>query len=361
MTHTRMTFSAVVFCEVLLVLGCEGPPVSVEVPSWISDEGIPGTSDALSRIEVGGKRGFIDKTGKVVIRPQFDRAWGFSEGLARVVNGDRFGFIGKNGKPAFAATFDEAMDFQDGRAAVLIGGKWGFIDRTGRVCIQPSFEEVKNGFADGRCPIAVRGKYGFIDPNGRVAIPAQFDETIGFRRGLAAVRVGNFWGFVDPNGGVVLPIVYGGALWFCDDPEYAWVNIGGKTISNPSVGHISLGGAWQFIDKKGKVVIPPCSTIGIFTEGLCLRQGPGIKFGYMDREGSWHIDPRYDNGLPFQEGLAPVCIGRKWGFIDKMGREAISPQFDEAYLFRDGLARVRVRDKWGYIEPSGEFVWKPTR
>ena len=32
------------------------------------------------------KYGFIDKSGKVVIEPQFDRAGSFSEGFARVAN-----------------------------------------------------------------------------------------------------------------------------------------------------------------------------------------------------------------------------------------------------------------------------------
>ena len=35
-------------------------------------------------MKIGGKYGYIGKTGKIVIKPQFDDAWGFSKGVAIV-------------------------------------------------------------------------------------------------------------------------------------------------------------------------------------------------------------------------------------------------------------------------------------
>ncbi|MEO0020341.1 MAG: WG repeat-containing protein [candidate division WOR-3 bacterium] len=40
----------------------------------------------------------MDKTGKPVISPQFAFAWSFSEGLAAVMIGGKCGFIDKSGK-----------------------------------------------------------------------------------------------------------------------------------------------------------------------------------------------------------------------------------------------------------------------
>ncbi|MCJ7832811.1 MAG: WG repeat-containing protein [Deltaproteobacteria bacterium] len=60
-------------------------------------------SDGLASIKIGKKWGFIDKTGKVVIQPQFDDAkykyYYFSEGLAKTYkpNGDLGGYIDKQG------------------------------------------------------------------------------------------------------------------------------------------------------------------------------------------------------------------------------------------------------------------------
>jgi hypothetical protein len=44
------------------------------------------------------KTGFIDKTGKIIINPQFDDAWGFREGLAKVWIGKKLGYVDKTGK-----------------------------------------------------------------------------------------------------------------------------------------------------------------------------------------------------------------------------------------------------------------------
>ena len=44
---------------------------------------------------IDGKCGVIDKTGKIVCKPQFDYVCNFSEGLAKVRVDDKWGFINK--------------------------------------------------------------------------------------------------------------------------------------------------------------------------------------------------------------------------------------------------------------------------
>ena len=59
-------------------------------------------SEGLARVRIGdektGKWGYIDKEGKFVINPQFDCAEDFSEGLAKVKVGGKYGWIDKTGK-----------------------------------------------------------------------------------------------------------------------------------------------------------------------------------------------------------------------------------------------------------------------
>ncbi|MEO0075749.1 MAG: WG repeat-containing protein, partial [candidate division WOR-3 bacterium] len=93
-------------------------------------------------IKVEGKYGYIDKTAKVVINPQFDEAFSFSEGLARVRIGDKQGYIDKTGKIVINPQFDIACNFSNGLARVKIGDKWSFIDKSGNIIINPQFDEV---------------------------------------------------------------------------------------------------------------------------------------------------------------------------------------------------------------------------
>ena len=91
-------------------------------------------SDGLSRQLFGTKYGFIDKTGKVIIQPQFDLTLGFSEGLAAVENGKKWGYIDTGGKMAIELRdLSFAKPFHGGLARVGFGKNgWGYLDRTGR-------------------------------------------------------------------------------------------------------------------------------------------------------------------------------------------------------------------------------------
>ena len=53
----------------------------------------------------------------------------------------------------------------------------------------------------------------------------------------------------------------------------------------------------------------------------------GGRAGYIDTDGKFAINPQFDGGAPFSEGLAAVKIGDAWGFIDKQGKLVIPAQF----------------------------------
>src|SRR5690242_17555808 len=60
---------------------------------------------ALYPVHANGKYGYMDRSGKLVIQPQFDKAEEFSEGLAPVQAGNRWGYTDKSGKFAIPVQF----------------------------------------------------------------------------------------------------------------------------------------------------------------------------------------------------------------------------------------------------------------
>ena len=66
----------------------------------------------LAPVKIEGKWGYINKTGKTAIEPQFDNAGGFQEGLAQIRMGDKCGFIDKSGKIAIKPQFGEFYKFR---------------------------------------------------------------------------------------------------------------------------------------------------------------------------------------------------------------------------------------------------------
>jgi hypothetical protein len=87
---------------------------------------------------------FINKTGKQVFGRTFQAAIEFSEGLAEVEVNGKWGFIDTSGRtviqPQFATDMTALTGFSEGLAAVD-KGPWevGYIDKTGKWVIQPRY------------------------------------------------------------------------------------------------------------------------------------------------------------------------------------------------------------------------------
>lgn len=78
------------------------------------------------------KIGVIDTTGKVIVQPIYDNAWGdFSNGLLAVKLGDKWGYIDTKGNVAIPFKFDGAFQFSEGAARVFIGMNNFFINPQG--------------------------------------------------------------------------------------------------------------------------------------------------------------------------------------------------------------------------------------
>ena len=77
----------------------------------------------------------------------------YSEGLAAVEKNGRWGFIDQTGKEVVKPGYTAVQNFSEGRAAVQIEGRWGFIDRSGRLVVKPQYTDVwpyQNGQATVR-------------------------------------------------------------------------------------------------------------------------------------------------------------------------------------------------------------------
>lgn len=102
---------------------------------------------------------------------------------------------------------------------------------------------------------------------------------------------------------------------------------------------------WGFMDRAGKVAIPPqFDDERDFFNGLAAVLVGG-KWGYVDEKGNLAVAPRFDDVRDFAAELAPVRLGRKWGYIDRTGKLSIEPRFQSAAEFHEGLARVHLWDR----------------
>ena len=70
---------------------------------------------------------YIDASGRMIVAQDDSRkgANSFREGLALVKEGGKWGYIEKTGKMVISPQFSECGQFVEGLAAVKVGNKWG--------------------------------------------------------------------------------------------------------------------------------------------------------------------------------------------------------------------------------------------
>lgn len=175
-------------------------------------------SDGLARVKVDGTYKFISPKGDVVLTPNVAWVGPFSEGLAvaKPVDGEHFGYIDESGVFVIEPQFMEAYVFSDGLAAVSAGTKpgqaqpaYGYIDSRGSFVIDPQFWNARR-FSGGLAPVLVGGfvfgKWGYVNREGQMVVKPQFENALPFSQGLAAVEIDDMsaWGYIDPQGQVVI-------------------------------------------------------------------------------------------------------------------------------------------------------------
>jgi len=298
----------------------------------------------LYPIGVDGRYGFIDRTGRIAIKPQFDSTSGFSEGLAPVQFGGKWGYINSDGALAITPQFVSAFHFQHRRAVVRLGNAFGVIDMDGKYEISPSLRWVGNSAGEVTPVQTAAGVLAFVNSSGKVVLSGQFENfgEDGFSEELMAAASGGKWGFIDTAGKWVVEPQFESASAFA--ARLACVTIGGRK---------------GYIDKTGRFAVnPQYDDCDHFHEGYAMVKSNG-SWGFIDTKGVPVADAKFMATSHFSDGLAAVMVDNRWGFIDKAGKIVISPEFDRADSFQNGLARVAVLGKEAYVTTTGAFVTNP--
>ncbi|MCX5842732.1 MAG: WG repeat-containing protein [Deltaproteobacteria bacterium] len=125
-------------------------------------------------VKVGGKYGFQEsvQSNKMIIKPQYtDVYYTWSEDLIAVSVGERdqqlWGFIDMTGKWVIRTSYQAAKNICDGVAAVRVNNKYGYIDKKGNLIIKPQFD-VAWDFMQGIARIKVSNKKGYVNKAGEV-------------------------------------------------------------------------------------------------------------------------------------------------------------------------------------------------
>ncbi|MCC5939379.1 MAG: WG repeat-containing protein [Lunatimonas sp.] len=161
---------------------------------------------------IGGKYGYVNSTGQVVIPAQFDDVKQFSEGLAATMSGFSWGFVNLNGDIVIPHRYDKTGDFFRGMAIVYQGGKANLIDKEGKELL-PQFYDRISLTTDNYYLTEKNGKYGLVNPMGVEITAPVFDELRREEFDRILIRQNEKYGIMRENGDFSLPLYYTSILF----------------------------------------------------------------------------------------------------------------------------------------------------
>lgn len=153
----------------------------------------PGPQCELTSVRVQNLWGYADKSGAIVIKPQFTLAHPFSDGLALVWTAGipltdsivksfvKMGYIDPSGHWLIHSRYKYYFyyDFSEGVVAFRqTGTGWGYMDAKGKVVIAPRFDWA-GSFSGGNAAVLLDQRCARIDNTGRILNQA---ETISPRQ-----------------------------------------------------------------------------------------------------------------------------------------------------------------------------------
>jgi WG containing repeat len=274
--------------------------------------------------------------------------------------------------PGMPRTFPVAM-------CTFPGGVCGAVRRDGAVAVFPRYDWVGK-FSDNRAAVRIGGLYGFVDEEGREIVKPQYRIVDDYQFGFAQVDVDGKSGLIDRDGHMVIEPKYGFIRAIAPD-RFAvsearrlggWK--GGEDFSGmraettPSGGMSVSGLFFEFeyptgvIDLSGQWIEPPAPWSPPFDkDDSSIRWVQKDKlWGLTRADGSWLVEPKFQQADSLIDGLARVTINGKVGFIDRTGNFGIEPVFDKARSFTRGYGRTSAeRDGIvGVIDHAGAWVFR---
>ena len=321
----------------------------------------------------GGKYGFMNTQGKLMIPAMYNEVGPFQEGLAVVSKDDKFGIIDKKNQMVVDFQYDEILEFVQNRAIVRKGEKYGVIDRLGKLVFPLIYEDISIR-EDSLYEAIEEGRSHYFDLNYSQQLSLSGIVFIDFSKytssrhpefefvgdldrtsNRAVVKVSGQLNYIDSTGKLMLT---NSLEWFPDalsvakynngfavyrkKDKYGLIDINGKVVqknvyesSGPFTGFwpVKDKGNWALLDVKGKVILPFEYDFIRFMPDLGYLIEREEQFGLLNSMGNMILPVSFSTIKRFEDAYYLVSIDEKFGLFLKDGREILPIQYERIQRF----------------------------
>lgn len=335
------------------------------------------------------KWGYIDETGKEVLPLQYSVTNDFKDGVAAVAEAGDFAnvLIDKSGKVVLKGDFDYVHPIANNRVMVSKNDLMGIVDYQGKEIIAPKYGYIESFNKHDLAVACENEKCGIIDGSGKVVVEPKYDLLFSMADGYYVSSLDEKWGLLNAKGEEVIPAQYDGLVssylgegdW--DDSTAAFVNDVIPAMKDEK---------WGLINKENKVVVPfeyeyilpVVDTPFVIVQkdekmALLDSQSGAIKipfeYVHLHHEGNALFSAATE--VVDDESNKNNAVKTVWRLLDSDGKSLINQDYeyitsvnDELFAVnsKDGLSQLfnrkgeAIGDKWVYIssEKAGPMVVK---
>lgn len=280
------------------------------------------------------KYGFIDRTGAVIIEPEWDSVGVFIHGTAVVKVLDWYGLIDASGQLFVLATYEAVKSAPSG--AVLFGrassGKYVALDSTGAVMREYDLDRLRYpqllvfGFSNGFATF-------YFDP------PRPDGKEQSQSR----------WGWVSESGTITLA-PEGLGLSSDGFGDRGWISFRDRKT-----------GRWGFLDTTATIVVPPTldySSVGSFRDGRALVSKDARRYGAIDFRLREVVPLRERRIQGFHQGRALLA----GSLVDTAGRPVNRVDYATLFDYREGIGTAKTGSGSGrLVNGRGETIYEGPR
>lgn len=363
----------------LLCLSLMVPALAVEEVNTLRIDDVTAYSPeaGVYTVREDGRFGYYRADGTLLLEPNYAYAGEFSDGMAPVsltgewsrapeigrtverFQGGRFGYVDSGGVLMIPMQFAKAFPFSEGRAfAVRFDGQLVLLDKTGEElavfpdAVLPENETIR--FSEGLAVIPVKGRealeeqtmqaeqaelpeppetvYLVVDPQGR-EVCTLTDPYVDYLGGFHSGRI------------VV--------AWESEQP----LNAAGEPDSSASAPD-----RWGYRDSRGALAFEGTfESASAFSGGMaavCVKNEDGEnRYSFISPAGEMLVPAEYSGAVAYDGGLGALLLDGKRGYVDQTGRNLTGFKFDQVRAFHEGTAFVRVGSELQAIHENGKVLF----
>ncbi len=310
------------------------------------------------------KFGYIDKSKKWIIQPQFDDAKQFSEGISAVGIKDettgviKYGYIKKDGSYITKPTYCLCENIKDGFGIVTMYSNnletYGFVDSNGVEIVKPRYqyasiistkpehvvieltdENQKSGLYDTKTKKLIEPKYYAVYENAPIV-------------SLVNMEGARLEGMLLENGTII-------------EPQFESVSIYKdiKELADKAI--VTLNGKYGIMDlKNGNYLIKPeCELIKVTRKNLIISKDKKVDIYDYKCNRLTNFDAQIIQELTGTNQLQLQKDGLN-GIINLKGEVVLKPVYNRAMGFDSfGNCIVSIKNKYGVIKKDGTYLIEP--